>query len=102
VTDNYSIRKITALATPGLSSINPSAGSQGTTIAVTLQGSDFAPGSTISVSGTGVTVRPINPTGLGTMEANFIIAPAATLGGHNVTVTTSAGTSTSVTFTVAP
>ena len=101
MTDSFGIRKMTGLVTPTLTSINPSSSSPGTTVAVTLLGNEFAPGASIAVDGTGVTVSWINVTGLGVILANFDIDPGAVIGsGHNVTVTTSAGTSSSVVFRV--
>jgi IPT/TIG domain-containing protein len=82
------------------SSIFPASGSPGTTVAVTLRGDEFAPGSSIFVSGNGITVNPINVTGLGTLLVNFNIAPGADLGDHAVSITTAGGTSGSFTFTV--
>ena len=88
---------------------------------VALTGTNFiAGGTTVNVSGTGVTVTVVavnDNTSLGTarrntsraasfvntntlMTANFVIDAAAAPGARNVTVTTAGGTSNSLSFTV--
>jgi hypothetical protein len=105
VTDSEysSVRKLSPVvsAAPTLSSIAGTNGSRNTTVAVTLIGTNFIPGATsVSVSGTGVTVSSVTVTGPGTLLANFTIASGTATGARNVTVTTSAGTSAPMTFTV--
>jgi YVTN family beta-propeller protein len=88
---------------PILSGINPASGSQGTAVPVTLTGLNFAPGATaLTVSGTGITVTSISVTSGTAITATFVIDPAASTGGRSVTVSTSAGTSGALTFTVTP
>jgi hypothetical protein len=90
---------------PVLTSISPISGQQGQTVQVTLTGSNFVPGATLQVSGSGVIVPAprvtvVNST---TITAEFVIAGDASLGDRNVTVTNPApggGTSESQTFTV--
>jgi coenzyme PQQ synthesis protein D (PqqD)/IPT/TIG domain-containing protein len=106
---------------PTLTSVAPNQGIRGTTVAVTLTGSNFAVGgTTVSVSGGGVTVTNVTVSGgtplaaaarrgrsltaavsTGTsLTASFVIDPAAAEGPRSVTVTTAAGTSVAQTFTV--
>jgi len=84
---------------PTLTAITPNAGVQGTTVAVTLTGSNFTAGSNVMISGTGITQfgATFSPTSITT---NFVIAGNATLGARTVTVGTSGGTTAALTFTV--
>ena len=98
---------------PTLTSVSPNQGTAGTTVAVTLTGTNFVAGSTtVNVSGGGVTVLSrrggsvsvvavtVNsPTSL---TANFQIDAAAAAGARTVTVTTPGGTSGGQTFTIIP
>jgi len=83
-----------------LTSIAPSSGTQGAAVAVTLTGTNFASGSTIAVSGTGITVGSPTVASHTSITATFTIAPNASTGARNVTVTNSLGTSGQQTFTV--
>jgi Quinohemoprotein amine dehydrogenase, alpha subunit domain III/IPT/TIG domain len=87
------------LPAPTLTAITPNSGVQGTTVSVTLTGTNFTAGSNVVISGTGVTQfgATFSPTSITT---NFVIAANATLGARTVTVGTSGGTSAGVTFTV--
>jgi hypothetical protein len=94
---------------PTLTSITPATGARGTTVAVTLTGTDFylPPDSTVGVlddrvdvSGTGITVQNLVGVNRLTLTANFVIDAAAIVGARTVTVTTPAGTTGPVTFTV--
>jgi hypothetical protein len=85
---------------PVLKSIAPTSGVQGTSFAVTLSGSNFATGATVAVSGSGITVSKVTVASATQITASFILASNATTGNHNVTVTTSAGTSAPVMFAV--
>ncbi|HEY4217882.1 MAG TPA: beta-propeller fold lactonase family protein [Gemmatimonadaceae bacterium] len=88
---------------PTLTSLTPTLGVQGNTVAMTLTGTAFvAGGTTVAVDGTGVAVNTVNVTSGTSLTANFVLASGATLGAHNVKVTTSAGTSAAQTFTVNP
>ncbi len=89
-----------APAAPTLSSINPTSGSRGAVVPVTLTGTNFVAGATVAVSGTGVTVSGVAVVGPTSITATFTIATNATLSARNVTVTTGGGTSGAVTFTV--
>jgi hypothetical protein len=83
----------------GSSSISPEAGYSDTTLAVTLTGSNFIAGATTVDAGPLITISNVTVTGPGTLLVNFTIDPAA-LGTQDATVTTSAGTSAPISFTV--
>ena len=97
-----------------LTSISAAAGQQGTSFPVTLFGTNFSPGpptsgvvpaATVAVSGTGVTVSGVTavPSSNWTqIMAIFTVAPGATLGPRDVTVTSGSITTAPVTFTVLP
>ena len=85
---------------PTLTSIAPNAGVRGTAVPVTLTGTSLSGATSVTVSGTGVTVSNftvVNPT---TVTATFTIAANATLSVRNVAVVTPIGTTNTVTFTV--
>ncbi len=91
---------------PTLTSITPSGGAQGATVAVTLSGTGFNGGgckdlgTTVSASGTGVTVSNENTASDTSLTATFNIATDAATGPRDIKVTTGGGTSSAVTFTV--
>jgi hypothetical protein len=86
---------------PTLSSISPSSGTAGSTASVTLTGTNFVSGgTTVTVSGAGVTVGSIQVSGTTSLTATFTIAASAATGNRSVTVTTAGGTSNSVSFGV--
>jgi len=85
---------------PTLSAIAPSSGIQGAAVAVTLTGTNFAAGSTISLSGTGVTVSNVTVASNTSITATFTIAATAPTGAQNVTVTSRSKISGSQAFTV--
>ena len=87
-------------APPVLSSIAPNCGVQGTSVSVTLGGSQFLAGATVVVGGAGVSVTNIAVAGTTRITATFTIAATAATGAHSVTVTTSAGASAAQSFTV--
>ena len=93
---------------PTLTSITPNQGLQGTTVAVTLIGTNFiVGGTTVNVSGAGVTVTNIAVTNRAvssgtSLTANFVLDPAAATGPRSVTITTAAGSSGAQTFTITP
>jgi len=88
--------------TPTLASIAPNRGTRGSTVAVTLTGTNFsAAGLTVNVSGVGVTATNVTFVSATRVTANFVVDPNTTLGGRNVTVTTAGGTTVARTFTVA-
>lgn len=85
---------------PVLSSVAPNSGAQGTNVAVTLTGSNFLPGATLAIGGTGVSATGITIVSATQINATFAIASTAATGAHSVTVSTSAGVSSAIAFTV--
>jgi hypothetical protein len=87
-----------------LSKIAPNTGTRGSTVAVTLTGTNFTQaGLGVNVSGTGVTVSNVTYVSPTQVTANLAInsfASFANQGQRNVTVTTAGGTSGPVTFTL--
>ena len=81
---------------PTITAISPSSGYRGTSVAVTITGTNFSNLQTVTVTGGGgVTVSNATANAAGTqITATFTISGTATLGGHSVTVTTSGGTVT--------
>jgi hypothetical protein len=84
---------------PTLAAITPTAGVQGTTVAVTLTGTNFTAGSLIAISGTGINQFGAQYSAT-SITTNFVIAGNATLGARNVTVTTAGGVTAPATFTI--
>ena len=67
---------------------------RGTTVAVTLTGTNFVVGATtVTVAGGGVTVNTVVVGSSTSLTANFVLDPAAVVGPRTVTVTTAGGTS---------
>jgi hypothetical protein len=88
---------------PTLTSLSPATGVAGTSMDVTLTGTNFVPGGTdVEVLGAGITVGDVRVADATTLTASFVIGPAADLGGHTVTVTTAGGTTAAQTFIVEP
>ena len=86
---------------PTLTSVSPNQGTRGTTVAVTLTGTNFVVGATtVGVSGDGVTVTNVTVGSSTSLTANFVLDPAAVDGARLVTVATAAGTSGAQTFTI--
>jgi hypothetical protein len=87
---------------PVLSSITPSTGAQGTTVAVTLTGSNFDPTTTVRLSGAGAkqsNVVFVSPTSI---TATFTLLTTTAVGNDNVYLVNGNGTSNILTFTVTP
>jgi hypothetical protein len=100
-TATAAIQLVIAPVAPTLTSVAPNQGLRGTTIAVTLTGTNFVFGATtVAVAGGDVTVNTVVVGSSGSLTANFVIAPASLGGARNVTVTTAGGTSGPQTFTV--
>ncbi len=94
---------VTILGAPTLLPLNPPSAAQGSTVSVTLSGTNFAPGATsVSVSGTAVVVSNVAVSDPSSLAATFFVTGTALLGDRAVTVSTSAGTSNPTTFTVTP
>jgi len=86
--------------TPSLTSLSPASGAPGTSVPVTLTGSNLVVPITLTISGSGVTATQVTVVSGTQIAANFNIALGATLGPRNVSVATANGTSGLVTFTV--
>jgi len=103
VTSHGTTNPITfTVETPTLSFIVPTQGARGTSVNVTLYGSGLTGVAAVTVSGTGITVSGVSALNDTTIQATFNISASATLGNHNVTATSVAGTSNAVTFAVVP
>jgi hypothetical protein len=85
---------------PTLTSISPSSASPSTNTPVTLTGTNFTSPVTINIGASGVTTSGVTVTSNTQINANFNVAANATTGDHNVSVSTSNGTTGAVTFTV--
>jgi hypothetical protein len=87
---------------PQLSGVTPASGNQGATLSVTVTGSNFVTSTTptLALSGTGITVSNVVIPNATTATATVAIAPDAPLGPRTLTMTSSGGTSSSITFTV--
>ena len=90
----------TPTTAPTLTAVGPSSGTQGQSVPVTLTGTYFGSGSTIGLSGTGITVSNTTVVSTTSITATFTIGAGTTTGAQNVTVTSSGMTSSSQTFTV--
>jgi hypothetical protein len=96
----------TTAGAPTLSSITPNTGVRGTSVNVTLTGTNLQGATAVTVACVttcavnGVTVQAVNVVSPTQITATFIISTTATASARNVTVTTAAGTSNPVPFTV--
>ena len=89
-----------ATPAPTLASISPNSGARGSSVSVTLTGTNLSSTVSVNVSGSGVTVssfRVVSPT---SVTATFTISGTAATGGRNVSITTVGGTTGNRTFTV--
>jgi uncharacterized protein (TIGR03437 family) len=87
-------------STPTLTSIAPNGGLAGTTVAVSLTGTNFVAGATVNVGNSGVSVSDVSVVSPTRITATFAIAANAAVGPASVTVTTSGGTSAAASFGV--
>jgi sugar lactone lactonase YvrE len=90
---------------PTLTSIAPSSGVQGTSVTVTLTGTNFdthAGNTTVTADGTGISVSGVTAGSATTLTAVLAISGGATLGTHNLKVSTLSGSSGPVVFNVLP
>ena len=87
-------------AAPTLTAITPATGPRGTTVAVTLTGTNLLNASAINVTGAGITVTGLTVVSATQVTASFVIAGTAGLNSRTVTVTTPGGVSNGVGFTV--
>lgn len=96
---NAVVFTVTAPAAPTLTAISPNTGVRGTSVAITLTGTNLTGASKLTVSGAGVTVSNLTVTSATTATATFTITSTAALTARTVTITTPGGTATG-TFTV--
>ena len=82
-----------AALVPSVGSLAPNQGTLGAAVAVTISGSGFTTGSTLSLSGTGITVSNVALVSAAQLTATLTIASAATPGSRDVTVTNPNGAS---------
>ena len=87
---------------PTLTAASPNSGAQGATVPVTVTGTNFVTGATVSPGNSGITVSGLTVVSSTQITATFTISGTAATGANNVTVTTSGGTSNGVPFTVNP
>jgi hypothetical protein len=87
---------------PTLTSIAPNTGVRGSSVAVTLTGSNFSTlGSTVNVpAGSGITVSNVTVSSATTITATLTIAANAAVATRNISVTTGGLTTNTVPFTV--
>ena len=87
-------------ARPTLSSLTPNRARRGTTATVTLKGTNFTTPATVSVPGGGIAMSNVVVVNSTTVTATFRVSGTAPRGSRNVTVTTAAGTSNALPFSV--
>jgi hypothetical protein len=86
---------------PTLTAVSPNSGNQGATVGVMLTGTNFVSGgTTVAVSGAGVTVSGTSVASATSLTASFAIGGTAASGARNVTVATTGGTTAAQTFTI--
>ena len=85
---------------PTLTSISPNAAGRGATVNVTLTGTKFSSPATVSVQGSAITVSNVVVVNATTITATFRVSSSATRRSRDTTVTTGAGASNAVGFTV--
>jgi hypothetical protein len=87
---------------PTLTSISPSSGTHGTSVPVTLTGTNLVTATSVNAPGSpGITVTNFVVVNDSTVTATLNLATATTPGNHNITVTTAGGAlSNPVVFTV--
>ena len=86
---------------PTLTSISPASGTAGMTLTATLTGTNFVNGgTTVQVSGSGITLGSPQVSGSTSLAVAFTISASASPGNRTVTVATNGGTSNGVNFSV--
>ncbi|MBV9036118.1 MAG: IPT/TIG domain-containing protein [Acidobacteriaceae bacterium] len=91
----------TAPPAPTLTAISPTTGLRGTTVPITLTGTNLGGATVNTGTGSGITATVLSINGAGTsLTANLVIAANAPTGNANISVTTGGGTSGSKTFSV--
>jgi hypothetical protein len=96
--------ELSGMAKPTVTAVSPTSAAQNSSnLNLTLTGSNFRTGATVTFSGTGITVNSVAVGSCSSLTANVSIASSATTGTRDVTVRNtdqSAGTGTAL-FTVA-
>jgi hypothetical protein len=87
---------------PVLSSLSPESGGAGNSVPVTLTGSNFVAGATLSSTNSSLSFSNVNVVSGTQITATFTVASNASPGSAPVTVTTSYGTSNAVGYTIQP
>ena len=87
-------------AKPTLTSLTPNSATRGATVSVTLKGTNFTAPATVAVQGGVVTVSNVVVVNSTTITATFRVSASAARRSRDTTVTTAAGTSNAVSFTV--
>src|SRR5690606_37613841 len=90
---------------PTLTNLSPTSAFQNDVVGITITGTGFAPGATVQVSGSGISVASVTVVNTNTVTAVFTINGSASVGPRAVTVTNSApggGVSNDLVFTVMP
>lgn len=96
------VSKIADVLIPGITGIVPSLGSPGTVVDVTISGVNFVSGATtVSASGTGLSVTNVNVTGPTALTATFTVSDSAVLDARSIRVETPDGTSNQMMFMIA-
>ncbi len=97
---NWATYLSTLTGKPSLTSASPASAVQGVTVNAELTGTNFTPGTTVGVSGSGVSAGNITVVSTTQITATLTISAAAVAGTYNISVTTANGTSNTVPFTV--
>jgi hypothetical protein len=97
---SFTVTAATASGPPTLTSLNPNSGSRGTVISVTVSGTNFTSPASVTVQNGGVTVSNVVVVNSTTIRASFHISKSASRHSSNTTVTTAAGVSNALPFTV--
>jgi hypothetical protein len=78
---------VVAAPTPTVTGVSPNSGVRGTNVSVTISGTNFANGATVTAGGGGVTVSAVTVVNSTTITATFGISATATLSTRDVRVT---------------
>ncbi|MCC6862452.1 MAG: peptidoglycan DD-metalloendopeptidase family protein, partial [Bryobacterales bacterium] len=95
----YQSANVEIAGAPVLGSVSPNSGAAGTSVPITLTGTNFVYGATVGVSGTGITISNVQLVSGTSITATLQLAASAA-GTYSLTVTTPNGTSPPLPFTV--
>jgi hypothetical protein len=98
--DAGAVEFVSTVAAPTLTSISPNTGLRGTTVPVTLTGTNLTNAFLITVSGAGVTVGNLTVVSATSVTATFTIANGAPVTARTVRLSTPGGVSNTVPFTI--